>query len=162
MQAYRISKEIRGLILFSAIVSTLYLFFGGTLRQELVFIIAILSWGSFLFQTYKIEIIDNKIIRFKKIIRTIEVKIEDIIMLSEHWKYDIIHYKGGKVYIDPFTDNLQKLKSTLNNLNPKIDFKDAVLENPIKTGSPLGLFLCFVLILILWGIVLYYAITRLL
>ena len=161
MQTFCISKKMRGLVLFSVIVSTIFVLFGGTFRRELSFIIAILSWGFFLFQTYKIEIIDDKIIRFKKIIRTIEVKTEDIILLSEHWKYDIIHHKGGKVYIDPFTNNLHKLKSTLKILNPKIDFKDSVLDNPIKTGSPLELFLSIILALIFMGVALYYMITKL-
>lgn len=152
---------MRGLVLFSAVVSTIFVLFGGTFRRELFFIVAILSWGFFLFQTYKIEIIDDKIVQFRKIIRTIEVKTEDIIFLSEHWKYDIIHYKGGKVYIDPFTDNLHRLKSTLKDLNPKIDFKDSVLENPIKTGSPFGLFLSIILALIFMGVALYYMITKL-
>lgn len=86
------------------------------------FIIPILCfciWWAVLFTAYKIEI-ENRNIRFFRIIGKIEVQIEDLEKIDHRLVTVKISYKHGKVSVTSLIDNFSGLLSTIKSLNPEI------------------------------------------
>jgi len=157
---YRYSKEIRGLILFGAIFLSIKTIIGDTYQKEITYVLLILAWALYLLPTYKVAIEDNKIIRFKKIIKTIAVNIEDIQSITITWQWAvIIKYKGGSIYLDYFISNLKELTSTLRNLNPQIKSDDSALDGPSE-NSILKFLLAVIIIIVFQGAAIFFIFTR--
>ncbi len=152
VKRFEMYKEIKGLYLVCVAYLTYAALFGKPIRGSVyvTYFLCLISWGLLLFETYRIEIADDNSIRFKSIVRTIEIRPEDIISIAEGLRSDFITYRGGRIVLDPFTSNLPELKSILRDLNRAAQVEDTTLRCfSTQRGSLVAILQVLVILLIL-------------
>lgn len=94
-----------------------------------IWLFCCLLWFFYLFNPYKVELLENNEFIFTGILRKTKISAEDIISISERREYHldpgaiIIKHKNGKVRLNRLMDNVYDLKRKLLSINPEIQIK---------------------------------------
>jgi hypothetical protein len=111
---YLIMPMIVGLLTFGLFQKSLF-----PHHRIILPILCLYIWWAALFTAYKIEI-ENRNIRFFRIIGKIEVQVDDVEKIDEGLTSIKISHKKGKVSVTSLIDNFSGLLSTIKSLNPDI------------------------------------------
>jgi hypothetical protein len=128
--------------------------------QITAFLNIALLWILALFKIWKIEVLDNKTIVFRGILRKIIVSPEEIISFQDWMRGIRIVLKDKSIILWPYIDKQDQFKSLLSNLNSNIKFIDEAHE-ATKSGKRVFL-LTFGVFLYLAGLAawLFYVFTH--
>jgi hypothetical protein len=156
-KAFDLNLEYKGLGLFLIVFATYSAITGeyglrGPIETYLMFAV---SWGIFLTQIYRIEIVDNNKLIFYKVLRKTEVKIEDVFLIVEGIRHYKIHHKRGILYIDNLIGNLTLLRNTITSINPKIKSEGISLKTFFKDWWSWGFITQFLVIQGVWLVAIY-------
>jgi hypothetical protein len=75
-----------------------------------------------LFTPYKVEI-EGSIIRFFRIVGTIEIQAEDVETIEHKFASANIKYRNGKIRVTSLMDKFHELLLSISSLNPEIVIK---------------------------------------
>jgi len=141
MKSFTLSKEIRFLELFFVIALGFLVATNKSIINSIynTYINFALTLGIFLFDTYRIDISEEKTIRFKRILFSRTYEISDIIRIKKGYKFDSIVFKNGVRRLSPFLNDIPGLKATLKEMNPKIDLSDDTQNSFYVIKSILGI-----------------------
>jgi hypothetical protein len=149
--------EYKGLGVFLIVLATYCAITGeyglrGPIETYIMFAV---SWGIFLTQIYRIEIVDNNKIIFYKILRKAEVKIEDVFLIVEGIRHYKLHHKKGILYIDHLSENLTLFINIITSINPNIRSEGLSLKTFFKDWWSWNFITQFLIIQGVWLVAIY-------
>ena len=157
-QTYELSRDVKGLIIFFAGFSTFLLFtdvqsIRGGSEAYMVFV---LSWFLFLFQIYKIELIDDKFLIFHRVFKKTKIEIKDITHGVEGFRYYKLYHTDGSIYLDHMIQGIESFKIKIQSLQPEIETVELSVKNFHKDWSGAGVAFNFFIIALIIIIQLYF------
>lgn len=96
------------------------------------------GWAFFLFQIYKIELIQDRYLIFHRVIKKTRVEIKDIISGVDGIRYYRLYHKSGSVYLDQQIDGLESFKRKIKKLCPEMNQEETTGKNLHKDIFGIG------------------------
>jgi len=159
--SYDSSIEYKGILVFMVAFSTCGVVTGsyGWRGPGHAVAICLLGWYIFLFNVYRVRIIDDQKLVYYRVLKMSAIKIQDIYKIEEGIRYLRVYHNNGTLYLDNFIAELPELCSRIKSLKPEITTKCLSLKTLHKDWWGWGAILNFVHIAIVWLIIIYLIIS---
>ncbi|WDP91319.1 MAG: hypothetical protein HUN04_19630 [Desulfobacter sp.] len=130
-EVYQLPNSIKILAILIVCYTTYYVFnrestYGGLFESYLFFG---LSWAFFLFQIYKIELIEDQYLVFHRVLKKTKFEIKEITHDFDGIRYYRLYYKNGSVYLDHMIQGIESFKNRINKLNPEMSHEELSAKN---------------------------------
>lgn len=147
-KTYELSREIKGLGIFFVCFSSFCLVAQehGLRGPSETYIIFILSWAIFLFQIYKIELIDDKYLIFHRVVKNTKIEVKDITHGVEGFRFYRLYHTNGSVYLDHMIQGVESFKNIIQSLKPEINRVELSVKNIHKDWWGVGIIINFFMI----------------